>query len=181
MVTRTTRNDPGTTRADHTNVKKKLSQREDDKTTDYDTKICISVCGVKVKEDIMRKKCVNKKTLLSIKKNMNEEKNVKTTPSVNKISKYLVRKNEDNQSLKTTSVKEMIKNLEDKKPALLPEKTKEEENSKVKNLRKIYDDKNIMKKTFSNLPVKKYDNIQKKIQKYQKYQEASDNSDSFLF
>ena len=137
--------------------------------------------GVKVKEDIMRKKGVNKKTLLfsKKKKNLNEEKNVKTTPSVNKISKYFVRKNEDNQTLKTTSVKEMIVKLEDRKPALLSEKTEEKENSRVMNLKKMYDDKNIVKKTFSNLPIKNDNNIQKKIMK--QYQEASDNSDSCLF
>ena len=135
---------------------------------------------MKVKEDIMRKKGVNKKTLLSSKKkkNLKEEKNVKTTPSVNKISKYFVRKHEDNQTLKTTSVKEMIGNLEDRKPALLSEKTEGIGNSKVMKLKKMYDDNNIMKKTFNNLPTKNDNNIQKKIMIYQ---EASDNSDSCLF
>ena len=103
---------------------------------------------------------------------------MKTTPSVNKISQYFVRKHEDNQTLKTTSVKEMIGKLEDRKPALLSEKTEGIGSSNVMKLKKMYDDNNMMKKTFSNIPRKDDNNIQKKIMIYQ---EASDNSDSCLF
>ena len=55
-------------------------------------------------KDTMRKRYMNRNSQLSSKKKKKntEEKNVKTTPSANKISQYLVRKNEDKQLLKTT-------------------------------------------------------------------------------
>ena len=94
------RTGPRTTRADNTNVKKGLTQGEDARAIDTDTKNCVSVRGVKVKEDIMKKRYLSKKTLLSSKKKKknNEEEKVRTTPAVNKISQYLVRKIEDNPS-----------------------------------------------------------------------------------
>ena len=59
----------------------------------------------------------------------------------------------------------------------MSKKTETEEMSKVKNLQKIYDEKNLVKKTFRDLPDKKNDNIQKKILRYQ---EVSENGDTCL-
>ena len=80
---------------------KRLSLEEDDRAIDIDNTNCVSVRGVRLKDDIMKKKYLTKKTLLSgKKKNKNtEEENVRKTPSVNRISKYLVRKNEDKEFL----------------------------------------------------------------------------------
>ena len=47
----------------------------------------------------------------------------------------------------------------------------------MKDLKKIFDEKNLVKKTFRDLPDKKNDNIQKKILRYQ---EVSDNGDTCL-
>ena len=173
------RTSPRTTRAAINNVKHRLSQGEDNKMIDGEDKICVSARGVLLSKDTMMKKYMNRSSQLSSKKKKKntEDKKVKTTPSANKISQYLVKKSEDKQLLKTTEVQKMIDKIEDKKETLVSKKTETEMKTTVKDLKKIFDVKDV-KTTFSDINDKKNVNIQKKILSFQ---EVSDKGDTCLF
>ena len=164
---------PGTTRAENIDGMRKFILRKVDKTIDSGITNCISVCGVKIKDGILKRTDSDKKTPSSSvkkKKENNGEEDLKTTPSINKISRYLLKKNEENPSLKATPVKRMVQDLEGRK-------TKKEEETKIMNLKKKFKEENGVKKTFSEISTEKSSSMKKKIDRYQ---EATENSDMCL-